>query len=322
MAEITHRFITTNGIKMHIAECGSGPLVLLLHGFPELWYTWRHQLPALAAAGFHAVAPDQRGYGQTEQPELIEEYNVFNLVGDVVQLVYALGEKQAALVGHDYGSVVTMHCGLFRPNMFHKLVLHSIPYLQRMGGNIPPTELMKMAYGEEEFYQVMFQQPGRVEGHFAELGAYKFMRGALFTNSGDCPPDKRWKFTYKKGEKFTDHVTIPDKLPAWLTEADVDYFSAEYAKAGIRGGLNWYRNIDFNWKMTPYLERAKLMQPTLFIAGDADPAMVFLKGAYNALEKNVPNLKNKVVFPNVGHWVNQERAAECKKLIIALLKPP
>lgn len=322
MTEITHRFVTTNGIKMHIAECGSGPLVLLLHGFPELWYTWRHQLPALAAAGFHAVAMDQRGYGQTDQPEAIIDYNMFNLVGDIVGLVYALGEKQAVLVGHDFGSIVSIHCALFRPDVFTKIVLHSVPYQPRMGGNTPPIEMLKKAFGDEEFYVVMFQEPGRVEANFAEMGARKIIRGGLYTNSGDCPPDKRWKFTYKKGEKFSDHVTFPDKLPAWLTEADADYFGQEYEKAGIRGGLNWYRNWDFNWKMTPYLERAKLLQPTLFIAGDADPVMHFMKGAYDAMEKTVPNLRKKVVFPNVGHWVNQERPAECNELIIDFLKQP
>jgi pimeloyl-ACP methyl ester carboxylesterase len=163
MVEVTHRKIETNGIQMHIAEAGEGPLVLMCHGFPELWYTWRHQLTALAEAGFHAVAPDQRGYGQTDRPEPISAYNIFQLTGDIIGLVNALGESRASIIGHDWGSVVTQYCALFRPDIFKAVVLLSVPYLTRVRGTTPPIAIMKKMYGENIFYQVYFQEPGKAE---------------------------------------------------------------------------------------------------------------------------------------------------------------
>src|SRR5207249_5498887 len=141
MTEFSHRTVQTNGINMHLAEAGEGPLVLLLHGFPELWYSWRHQLPALAAAGFHAVAPDQRGYGGTDRPERIEEYDIFRLTGDIVGLVQALGYEQVVIVGHDWGAPVAWHCALFRPDMFRAVALLSVPFLPRFEAR--PTEIMR-----------------------------------------------------------------------------------------------------------------------------------------------------------------------------------
>src|SRR5438477_6633096 len=130
--EIRHRTIETNGIRLHIAEQGEGPLVVLCHGFPEFWYSWRHQLPALAAAGFHAVAPDQRGYGRTDRPPSIEAYDIFQLTGDIVGLVQALGRDQAIIVGHDWGAPVAWSCALLRPDIFRAVALLSVPYLPRL----------------------------------------------------------------------------------------------------------------------------------------------------------------------------------------------
>ena len=147
MSDINHRSVETNGIRMHIAEQGEGPLVILCHGFPELWYSWRHQFPALAKAGFHAVAPDQRGYGQTDKPAAIEAYNIFQLVGDIVGLVRALGEEKAVIVGHDWGAPVAWHCALLRPDIFRALGLMSVPYGQRSWTSIHPTDGMKKMAG-------------------------------------------------------------------------------------------------------------------------------------------------------------------------------
>jgi pimeloyl-ACP methyl ester carboxylesterase len=155
MANVNHRFIDTNGIRMHIAEQGEGPLVVLCHGFPECWYSWRHQLPALAAAGYHVVAPDQRGYGQTTRPEPIEAYHIFQLTGDIVGLVHALDEKRAIIVGHDWGAPVAWHCALLRPDLFDAVVLLSVPYLQRSWEDPRPTEAMQRLTGEQEFYELI-----------------------------------------------------------------------------------------------------------------------------------------------------------------------
>lgn len=319
MEEITHRFVETNGIRMHIAESGKGPLVILCHGFPELWYAWRHQLVALAEAGFHGVAPDQRGYGQTDQPEPIEAYHILNLVGDIVSLVRVLGEKKAFIIGHDWGANVAWHCALLRPDIFPAVVALSVPFLPRLGGKIPPTEIMKKMSGEQVFYQVYFQEPGRAEAGM-ETDVRRTMRTTLYSLSGNPPPEKRWRFMLDKSEKALAPSSLPEALPSWLTEKDVDYFTSEFKRTGFRGGLNWYRNIDRNWELTSFLEGAQIYPPALFVAGEVDPVIKMYRKAYDSLEKNVLQLKGKILIPGVGHWVNQERPAEVNKLILEFLK--
>ena len=186
MDNITHRFVETNGIRMHITEQGEGPLVILCHGFPESWYSWRHQLAALADAGFHAVAPDQRGYGQTDRPEPIEAYHILELAADIAGLVHALGEERAVVVGHDWGAPVAWHCGLLRPDIFRAVGLLSVPYLPRPCEDIRPTEAMRALVGEKEFYMLYFQEPGKAEAEL-EADARTAMRMLLYSGSGDAP---------------------------------------------------------------------------------------------------------------------------------------
>ena len=318
MDQITHRFIETNGIRMHLAERGEGPLAVLCHGFPELGYSWRYQLVALAKAGFHAVAPDQRGYGQTDRPAPVEAYDIFQLTGDIVGLVNALGEDRAVIIGHDWGSVVAYHCALFRPELFPAVALLSVPFLPRTGGKIPPTEIMKKIYGEEVFYQVYFQEPGKAEAEM-EADIRKTMLSTLFSLSGSAPPEKRWRYVYHPSERLLDTYFLPEKTPPWLVEKDVSYFVQEFQRTGFRGGLNWYRNIDRNWALTPFLEGAKLRQPALFIAGDLDPVIRMYRKPVDSLERNVPLLRGKTIIPGAGHWVNQERPEEVNQLLTQFL---
>ncbi|MBW2674573.1 MAG: alpha/beta hydrolase, partial [Deltaproteobacteria bacterium] len=211
--EQRHRTLETNGITMHITEQGEGPLVILCHGFPELGYCWRHQLPALADAGFHAVAPDQRGYGRTDRPESIEAYDIFQLVGDIVGLVHALGEEKAVIVGHDWGSTVAQHCALLRPDIFHTVILLSVPFAPRSWKSRRPTEGMKKLLGGQdlEFYILYFQEPGRVEKELEE-DVRKFILGSLYAASGDPPLDERWQFLFPEGKRFIDTSCVPDIL--------------------------------------------------------------------------------------------------------------
>jgi pimeloyl-ACP methyl ester carboxylesterase len=318
MASVTHRFIKTNNIQMHIAEQGQGKLVILCHGFPESWYSWRHQLSALAEAGFHVVAPDQRGYGQTDRPAAIEDYNIFELVGDIVGLVNALGEEQAFIVGHDWGAVVAWYCALLRPDIFRSLTLLSVPYQPRTWDNIKPTEAMKLMAGEQEFYQLNFQEPGKAEAEL-ESDIRTNILSILYSASGDPPPAKRWRFLYNKSEKSFDTSSVPDKLLDWLTEQDIDFFTSEFERTGFRGGLNWYRNIDRNWELTHFLSGAKIYQPALFVAGEVDAVITMYHEAFDNLEHNVPNLKQKVLLPGAGHWIQQERSIEINKLLVQFL---
>jgi pimeloyl-ACP methyl ester carboxylesterase len=319
MTAISHRFVKTNGITMHVAEEGAGPLVVLCHGFPEGWYSWRHQLAALAAAGFHAVAPDQRGYGLTDRPQPIEAYDILNLTADIVGLVDALGERQAVVVGHDWGAPVAWHCALLRPDVFRAVGLLSVPYLQRSWSEPRPTDMMRALAGDKEFYQLYFQEPGKAEAEL-EADVRRSMTMLLYSLSGDPPPEKRWRFLFDKGERLTDTGGMPDKLPAWLTDADIDHFTGEFQRTGFRGALNWYRNIDRMWEQTRFLCGAKLRQPSLFVAGEADAVVAMYRPNYEALSETMPDLRTKALLPGVGHWVQQERPAEVNKLLLDFLR--
>ena len=303
---------------MHFAEQGQGPLVILCHGFPECWYSWRHQLPALADAGFHVVAPDQRGYGQTDRPEPIEAYNILQLTGDIVGLIHALGEEQAIIVGHDWGAPVAWHCALLRPDLFRAIVLLSVPYRSGSWEYGRPTEGMKRMAGEQQFYMLYFQEPGQAEAEF-EADVRKTMNIFLYSASGDPPPEKRWGRLFGKSEKFLDTGSEPETLPEWLTEQDLAFFTREFERTGFRGGLNWYRNIDRNWELTPFLNGAKLCLPALFAAGEFDPVIAMNRKAFNMMEISVPQLKKKVLLPGAGHWIQQERPNAVNKLLIEFL---
>lgn len=318
MREIKHQFVKTNNIKIHFAEQGKGPLVVLCHGFPESWYSWRHQLPALAKAGYRVVAPDQRGYGQTDRPELIEDYNILQLTGDIVGLVHSLGQERAVIVGHDWGAVVACHCALLRPDIFNAIALLSVPYLAGSWKHIRPTDAMKRMAGEFQFYQLYFQEPGKAEAEM-EADIRRTVRMFLYSASGDPPPDRRWRFLFNKSERFIDSGSVPESLPAWLSEEDLNFFSKEIERTGFRGGLNWYRNIDRNWELTRFLSGAKINQPALFVAGENDACMTMYQKAFEVLETNVPNLTKKIVLPGAGHWIQQERANEVNQLLVSFL---
>ncbi len=317
MAELKHGFASTNGIKMHYVEAGSGPLVVLCHGWPESWYSWRHQLPALAEAGFRVVAPDQRGYGQTDKPEAIEAYNILNLVSDIVGLVNSLGQERAVIVGHDWGAPVAWTSALIRTDMFRGLGLLSVPYRPR--SPLPPAEYFKAITQHKNFYQDYFQEPGKVEKEL-EADVHRTMLSILYTGSGDAPAEDRFKFLFEKSQRFADTFAIPNQLPAWLTEQDVAFFTNEFKQTGFRGGVNWYRNIQRNWEITPFLDGARIIRPTVFAAGDRDIVMDMADDGYTNLENHVANLFKKHLIPGAGHWLQQERPKEINQLLIDFLR--
>jgi len=313
----SHHFVDTNGIRMHYVEAGKGPLVVLCHGFPESWYSWRHQIAALAEAGFRVVAPDQRGYGQTDRPEAVDAYDQLHLVGDIVGLVNALQVRSAAIVGHDWGAPVAWYSAQLRPDLFRAVGLLSVPYIPR--GPWRPSAIVKAAFGDKIFYQEYFQEEGTAEREL-ERDVRASLLGTFYSLSGDAAPNERWRYVFGRDEKFLDSVVVPHSLPAWLSEADLDFFTGEFKRTGFRGGLNWYRNIDRAWELMGFLDGAKLNQPTLFIAGEKDAVVEFYAEAYQALEVNAPNLAKKVLLPGAGHWIQQERPAEVNQLLIEFLR--
>jgi pimeloyl-ACP methyl ester carboxylesterase len=322
MREPTHRFIETNRIRMHVAEQGDGPLVVLCHGFPELWYSWRHQLSALAAAGFHAVAPDLRGYGQTDRPEAMDQYTMLHLVGDMVGLLDALGQETAVIAGHDWGAPVAWHAALLRPDRFRAVIGLSVPFIPR-GPDYPSK-----SYPETDdtvFYQSYFQSPGVAEADLEHDVRFS-MRAFLYDASGDAPQP-----TFKapghvfmvprKGGMMANRVN-PTSLPRWLTEADVEVYVEQFERTGFRGGLNWYRNINRNWELMAPFAGLKITVPALLIAGDRDLVLAFrgMDQVIANLAKSVPKLQQILILPGCGHWTQQERPQEVNGAMIEFLQ--
>jgi pimeloyl-ACP methyl ester carboxylesterase len=320
MVEVQHRFIEANGIRMHIAEKGTGPLVLLCHGFPESWYSWRHQIEALAGAGYRVVAPDMRGYGQTEAPEAIDQYTLLHLVGDMVGVLDALGEDSAVIAGHDWGAPVAWHAAMMRPDRFHAAMVLSVPYRPR--GAVRPTSVMPRT-DTAVFYQLYFQTPGVAEGDL-EADVRATIRGSLIRLSGDAPPEDG-SFAMvplagglRAGARGAEQVGLPE----WLTEADIDFYTAEFTRTGFRGGLNWYRNIDRSWEILAPFAGAKINVPALFVAGDRDLVLRF-PGATEylaSLPKFVPALHGPVLLPGCGHWTQQERPVAVNDAMLGFLR--
>ena len=318
MAEIEHRFVDTNGIRMHIAETGpsDGPLVVLCHGFPESWYSWRHQLAALGDAGYHVVAPDQRGYGQTDAPEAIDQYTQLHLVGDIIGLLDVLDAPTAVIAGHDWGAPVAWNTALWRPDRIRAVIGLSVPFSAR--APMRPTQLLDMAFGETFMYILYFQEPGVAEADL-EKDVRKTIRGFMYVASGDIDASEITWGQRGRDATMSDHFVDPAVLPSWLTGADVDFYTGEFERVGFRGGLNWYRNIDRTWELTAPWAGAVVTPPALFIAGDRDGVIAMNPAAVEQLSTVVPNLRRTVMLDGCGHWTQQERPAEVNAAMLEFL---
>ena len=312
--------LPVNGIQMRFAEQGSGPLVLFCHGWPESWYSWRHQLAALAAAGYRAVAPDMRGYGGTEAPPNVEQYTLLHLVGDMVELVRALGVKQAVIVGHDWGAPVAWTSAMLRPDIFRAVAGMSVPFT-------PPGKIDLLSalqsQGITTFYMQYFQAPGVAEAEL-EVDVEASLRRIYFSGSGDGP--QRATFgVLEPGQgvlgNSVDPLVAPGQLPAWLPREDLAYYTAEFRRAGFRGGLNGYRNLRRSWELLMPWRGCVLHQPTLFIAGERDNVLGFpvSKAQLAAYPRTLPGLRGCHILPGAGHWIQRERAAEVNRLLLAFL---
>jgi pimeloyl-ACP methyl ester carboxylesterase len=301
--------VAVNGVDLHVEVEGEGPLVVLAHGFPELSYSWRHQLPALAAAGYRVAAPDQRGYGRSTRPEPVEAYDIEHLTGDLLGLVDALGEEQAVFVGHDWGAIVVWQLALMAPERVRGVVGMSVPFLPRPPA--PPTELFRSLFGDAFFYMLYFQEPGVAD---ADLGAdpAKTMRRILAGLKGPDP-----NMVMPDGRGFVDRLPEPDGLPDWLSQAELDHYTAEFSRTGFTGGINWYRNLDRNWALTEHLAGAKVQVPSLFIGGSGDPVLLMSPPA--GQEEWLADHRGTVLVDGAGHWVQQEAPGPVNDALIAFL---
>jgi len=311
VVEIKQRSLEVNGLQMRVAEAGEGPLVVLLHGFPETWYSWRHQLAALAEAGFHAVAPNQRGYPGTDSPDDVADYNILHLVGDVIGLITALGEQTATVVGHDWGAPVAWHTALLRPDKVRGVAGLSVPPNRR--GNSPTLAALRARFGPD-YYQLYFQRPG-IEAEF-EADLDRTFRRLLVGVSGDSGQVRQLTVPAEGG--FLGALPAPVELPAWLTEADIRTYAGSFTESGFTGPLNWYRNLDRNWALTAAWHGARITPPALVVVGDRDPivAALDLDRLARSLRGFVPNLGDFTVLAGAGHWIQQERPDEVNAALV------
>lgn len=318
----TPRDMQANGVRLSVVDEGRGPLVLLCHGWPELAFSWRHQIAPLASAGFRVLAPDLRGFGRSDAPDDIAAYSVLDMVGDLVSLVAAAGEERAVIVGHDWGATIAWTAALLRPDLFRAVAALSVPFRPR--GPAPPVAALRAA-GRHDFYWVYFQEPGVAEAEF-ERDPAATIRRLLYWGSGDAPPGGRRSeaglLGVQPGGGFLDGATDPAALPAWLDPAALEHHVAEYRRTGFRGGLNLYRNLDRNWALLAPWQGARVRPPALFVAGTRDAVIRAPLGraALDAMPGWVPNLRRTVLIEGAGHWIQQERPAEVTAALLEFLQ--
>ncbi|PWA64733.1 hypothetical protein CTI12_AA342050 [Artemisia annua] len=303
MEKIQHKNIQVNGINMHVAELGEGPVVLFLHGFPELWYTWRHQMLFIASKGYHAIAPDLRGFGDTEAPSSPTCYTAFHIVGDLVCLLDSLGLDKVYLVGHDWGAIIAWYLCLFRPDRIKALVNMSVVYAPR-DPLVKPLEKWRKTFGDD-FYVCRFQEIGWEE-EYGKVDTKRQLAATYFKRNPGLP-----KLPKDYAKVFNPP---PYTLPSWFTEEDLDYFASKYSATGFTGGFNYYRCFDLNWELCAAWMGSKIKVPVKFIVGDLDLTYhspgtkeYIHSGGFKEL---VPGLEEVVVMEGVGHFINQERPEE------------
>lgn len=315
---IRHRVVTANGVRIHLVEEGTGPVVLLVHGFPESWYSWRHQMPVLAAAGYRAVAIDVRGYGRSSKPLAVEEYRMLLHVADNVGVLDALDVPAAVVVGHDWGSPIAANSALLRPERFPAVGLLSVPYSPR--GDVLPTRSFEAMGGGEEFYISYFQEPGRAEAEI-EPDVRSWLYGFYVAASGESvrAEDGGTITTVKAGGRLSDRFVLPLQMPTWLSEADLDHYAAEFERSGLRGPLNRYRNVDRDWYDLAAWYRAPITVPSLFIGGELDGPTRWGAKAIARYPSTLPALSGSHILAGCGHWVQQERPEEVNGLLVEWL---
>ena len=314
MNEISGRDVDVdvNGVTLRVHEAGdpANPTVVLSHGFPELAHSWRNQLPALAAAGYHVVAPNQRGYGHSSAPTTVDAYGVRHLTGDLVALLDHYGKDDAVFVGHDWGAMIVWETARLHPQRVRAVVGVSVPFVQWPA---PPTQLMSMVYGDRFFYILYFQQVGPAD---AELGSdpRRTMVGILWGASAagirgravpaELPPMDGTGFLTMLPEAPALPFTGPEG--PWLTEADLQVYVADFTHSGFFGPLSYYRNLDANFEVVKGLAPDTLTMPSYFIAGALDPVLTMDPTGVERMHTLLPDFRGHTMIADAGHWVQQE----------------
>ena len=320
MSDVTHEQISSNGIELHVVTAGpkDGSPVVLVHGFPELWYSWRHQLTALGEAGYRAIALDQRGYGGSSRPTEVSDYGSDNLTGDLCGLLDHYGYDKAAFVGHDWGAMVVWELGRLHPDRVSSLYNMSVPY---SAAPAPPTDIFKVIFEGKFFYMLYFQEVGVAEAEF-EADPRHFLRTMLYSAGGEGMANGTAGLADlpAEGTKFMDIMTeAPDTLPGWVTEADVDVYADAFIKSGFFGPVSFYRNMDANWHRSQGIAASVYAFPTGFVTGSLDPVLAMMPGALEGMVEALPDFRGSTIIDGAGHWVQQEKPAETNAALLKFL---
>ncbi len=314
------RHIRTDRLTQQILEAGSGPLVLLVHGFPELSISWRAQVEALAAAGFHAVAPDMRGYGGTEKTAERESYSILHLFGDLVDLVRALGEDRCVVVGHDWGAAVAWHCALMRPDLFTAVAALSVPFQPRRPKGPPTAAMAALAKraGRGDLYISRFQPE---DAHLAfDADPATALRKMFHAYDGATPAARQSSGFIPEGQDFLSTAPEDATLPPWMSEPHFAEYVAAFTAGGFRAPLDWYRCLDLNWAQTAWLQDARIRVPAAFMVGERDPVRHYAGAHEAAMQDWIPDLRSQRVLPGAGHWIQQERPDEVNGFLLDFLR--
>ena len=319
MTDRKHRTFQANGIRVHAVVEGSGPTVVLVHGFPESWYSWRHQIPAIAAAGYRVVAVDVRGYGRSAKPAAVEDYRMLKHVGDMVGTLDALEVETATIIGHDWGAPIAWNSALLRPDRFTAVAGLSVPYAAPAPASEPaPTARMRAMAGDDEFYVEYFQQVGRAETEI-EADVRSWLLGFYWCASGDVENGPNISLV-ERGRQLRDKFVFPETMPHWLTEADLDAYTREFEYSGFFGPLSRYRNVDRDFEDLAAFAGVPIRQPSLFIGGSKDGPTIWGRPAIERFPETLPGLTRSVILDGAGHWIQQERPEETNELLVAFLR--
>jgi pimeloyl-ACP methyl ester carboxylesterase len=313
-AIVRRRTVSRDGVDLAVLDAGEGYPVVLAHGFPELSYSWRHQIPALAAAGCRVLVPDQRGYGLSTRPPALEDYDIEQLSGDLLALLDDIGEERGVFVGHDWGSMVVWQLALLAPERVAGVVGMSVPMVPR--APLPPTQLMRQLVGDSFFYILYFQEPGVADadlGRDPALTMTRMLAGLRMTPGVDADAAAAAALA-GDGRGFVERLPEADGLPDWLGQDELDHYIAEFTRTGFTGGINWYRNFDRNWELTAHVAGHKVTQPALFIGGSDDPVLLMSPPAigHDWMEDH----RGDVLVEGAGHWVQQEKPDEVNAALI------
>lgn len=312
---MSRRRVAVNGVELDVVDEGTGPLVVLCHGFPELAYSWRHQVPALVGAGYRVLAPDQRGYGGSSRPVPVEQYDIVNLVGDMVGLLDDAGEEQAVFVGHDWGAMVVWSMAQLHPERVRGVVGMSVPFIPR--GEYPPISTMRHVFGDTFFYMVYFQEPGVADADLGADPAETLRRFLAGMSRRDDPEAASRMFSPYGTMGMVERLPEAKALPDWLTQQDLDHYTEVFSRTGFTGGLNWYRNLDRNWALMEPVAGREVDLPALFVAGADDPVLRMTPPS--VMEGWLTDLRGSVVLPGAGHWVQQEQPPAVNDALLGFL---